>query len=124
LCVLVVEDEFFIRQMLVEGLQEAGYEVKEAATGDQAAAMLDSIDPPLKILITDIHMPGRISGIDLAVYVRERLPEVPIIYTTGRPDALNDVNLVGYRQAIIRKPYGPQDVIRQMQILLSPQVGG
>lgn len=107
--------------MLVEELQDAGYEVKEAETGDQAVSMLDGIDPPLKILITDIHMPGRMSGIDLAAHVREHLPKVPIIYTTGRPDALNHLHRLEDRQAVVRKPYVPQDVIRQVRTMLAPQ---
>lgn len=120
MCVLVVEDDFLIRLMLVEELQDAGYLVKEAETGDQAATLLDGIDPPLCLLITDIHMPGRLSGIDLATHVRERLPQVPIIYTTGRPDALNHLDRLHERQAVIRKPYVPTEVIRKAQALLQP----
>lgn len=119
MCVLVVEDEFLIRLMLVEELQEAGYEVKEADTGDHAMTLLQDIDPPLSILITDIHMPGCLSGLDLAARVRESHPQVPIIYTTGRPDALGHLNRLDDRRVLMRKPYVPDDVIRQVRRLLA-----
>ena len=118
-CVLVVEDDFLIRLMLVEELQNAGYEVREAATGDQALALLEDIDPPLRILITDIHMPGRLSGLDLATHVREIHPLVPIIYTTGRPDALAHLHRLDKNQALVRKPYIPDEVIGKIHKLLN-----
>lgn len=121
MCILVVEDDFLIRLMLVEELQDAGYEVREATTGDQALILLEKIDPPLRILITDIHMPGRISGLDLATHVRGRHPLVPIIYTTGRPDALGHLHHLDKNQALVRKPYAPDEVIKNIHKLLGEQ---
>ncbi len=118
MCVLVVEDDFLIRLMLVEELQDAGYDVKEAETGDQALSMLQDLDPPLRILITDIHMPGHVSGLDLATEVRGRHPHVPVIYTTGRPDALSHLHHLDEGQVLVRKPYVPDDVLRRVHRLL------
>ena len=117
MCILVVEDDNLIRLILVEELEDAGYHVKEAETGDQAVGVLANIDRPLTMLITDIHMPGRLSGIDLAAHVQQHHPGVPIIYTTGRPDALARLHHLEERQALVRKPYTPDDVIKQVQSL-------
>jgi CheY-like chemotaxis protein len=119
MCILVVEDDFLIRMILVEELLDAGYVVKEAETGDQAVALLDGIDPPLTLLVTDIHMPGRRSGVDLAAHVRDRMPSVPIIYTTGRPDALSVAGHLDRRQSLVRKPYVPSEIITRIQNLLA-----
>lgn len=107
-----------IRMILVEELIDAGFVVKEAETGDQAVELLESIDPPLTLLVTDIHMPGSRDGIELAAHVRNRLPKVPIIYTTGRPDALAFAGQLDRRQSLVRKPYVPSQIISRIHDLL------
>ena len=118
MCIVVVEDDFLIRLVLVEELQEAGYLVREAESGDEALTLLDGIDPPISVLVTDIHMPGRLSGLEVAAHVRAHHPHVPIIYTTGRPDALTHLDRSDERQVLVRKPYMPGDVIRSIRCLL------
>lgn len=105
MCVLVVEDEFLIRCLLVEELKAVGLTVLEASTAGEAIDMLRTIHPPLRVLVTDIHMPGRKDGVDLAAYVKERLPEVPIFFTTGRPDVLDGTGIPGKNETLIGKPY-------------------
>jgi CheY-like chemotaxis protein len=119
MCILVVEDDFLIRMILVEELLDAGYEVREAESGDHALDLLDGIDPPLELLVTDIHMPGAHSGIEVAALVRERLPQIPIIFTTGRPDALIQNNSLKPGHYLIRKPYVPAEIISRIRQLLA-----
>ena len=66
MCILVVEDEPLIRMIVVEELEDAGFHVCEAASGDDAVSYLESPPAPLTMLITDIHMPGKLSGIEIA----------------------------------------------------------
>ena len=120
MCILVVEDDFLIRLILVEELIDAGFKVVEAQSGDQAAELLDGLDPPLRLLVTDIHMPGRLDGIELAAHLRRRSVNVPIIYTTGRPDALSHLGQLGPRQSLVRKPYVPAEVIKHIHHHLRP----
>lgn len=117
MCVLVVEDDALIRAILVEELEDAGYEVRQAETGDLAIAALQTIDPALSVLVTDIHMPGTSSGLDLAVHVRRLFPQVPIIITTGRPDAMDGVPDLGTSHCLIRKPYIAEEVIGMIRAL-------
>lgn len=118
MCILVVEDDPLIRMILVEELQDAGFDVREAITGDQAVELMKGLDHPLEVLVTDIHMPGTCDGIELARLVRVLMPDVPVIYTTGRPDALQEVNQLGEREFLIRKPYVPDEVIgRVLQLV-------
>lgn len=119
MCVMVVEDDFLIRLILVEELEDAGFNVKQAETGDQAITMLDGIEPPLSILVTDIHMPGSRNGLDVAAHIREVMPRVPVIFTTGRPDAMIGRVVLGHQQVLVRKPYIPSDVVQHVRGLLS-----
>jgi CheY-like chemotaxis protein len=86
--VLVVEDEPFVRMIATEGLEDAGFEVIEAASADDALRILSSRDD-VGVLFTDVNMPGSCDGVELARLVHERWPALRIVITSGRdrPDA-------------------------------------
>ena len=117
MCVLVVEDDRLIRLILVEELQDAGYIVKEAENGDLAVAALQTLDIPLSVLVTDIHMPGSRDGMEVAAHVQGSFPHVPVVYTTGRPDVMVGKIALGSRQVLVRKPYVPSQVVEQVRKL-------
>ena len=73
--ILVVEDESLVRELLVEALTDAGFQVDEADNADDADRLLD-IDG-YKLLLTDIHMPGKLDGVELAQRSLERKPGLP-----------------------------------------------
>jgi len=108
--ILIVEDEELIRLMLVEVLDEEGFEVFEASTGDEAAKLIDSPDG-FQAVVTDIHMPGERDGIAVGRHARSRHPAIPVIYCTGRPDALSGAGTLGHRDVLVRKPYAPSQVV-------------
>jgi CheY-like chemotaxis protein len=85
---LIVEDEPLIRIDLADLLGDMGYEVIEAASSDQAIALLET-HPEIVAVITDIHMPGSMDGLALARAVRERWPPCALIMLSGhgRPRA-------------------------------------
>jgi DNA-binding response OmpR family regulator len=123
MCILVVEDDTLIRTILVEELIEAGFSVREAGSGDQAIASLDTLGREPQALVTDVHMPGEHDGLALASHVRSRWPTVPVIFTTGRPDALHRLEKLDARQALVRKPYVPNDIIACIQKLGTAPTG-
>jgi DNA-binding response OmpR family regulator len=117
MCVLIVEDEVLIRDILVEEFRSHGHDVCPVQTGDEAARLVE--DPPkdFTLLITDVHLPGQHDGIDVGRLMRRRYPSLPIIYTTGRPDALAKLGSLGPGDAVVLKPYTPSqimDVVRQL----------
>jgi len=120
--ILVVEDEDEIRAMLVELLEEAGFEVVEAGTGDLASVVLQSMRG-LDALVTDVHMPGELDGVALASLFRQRYPERPILYVTGNPSALRDVPMCRGKDAILSKPYRLAALIRALRSLLAADSG-
>jgi two-component system, response regulator PdtaR len=81
--VLVVEDEFLIRQVLQIELEDAGYEVILADSADAAIAILEA-RADIHLVFTDIDMPGSMDGLKLAACVRDRWPPIHIIITTGK----------------------------------------
>ncbi len=101
--VLLVEDETFIRTMLSEALVDAGFVVTEAASGEAAQCLLDE-GRGFDLLLTDVHMPGPVSGVDLARQLRARSPQIPVVFVTGRPDALRHFGALGPRDRFVLKP--------------------
>src|SRR5688572_16956971 len=80
--VLVVEDEFLIRQYALQMVDEAGFEAIEAANADDAIRILEGRND-IRIVFTDIQMPGSIDGLKLAHAIRDRWPPIKLIVTSG-----------------------------------------
>lgn len=115
--VLLAEDQFLIRMGLAEEFAADGYEVVEAESGDEALNLFDTRGP-FDILVTDIQMPGTIDGVSLAAQARCRAPKLPVVYVTGRPEALADMGALGPRDALARKPFAPSEVATLVARLL------
>ena len=103
--ILVVEDDPFVRDMAVTELEDAGYEVMEAATGGQALRLLQA-GTTVDALLTDIRMPEA-SGWEVAKAYRERFPDLPVLYVTGYAEQMQPVP----GGIIISKPYRMAQVI-------------
>jgi CheY-like chemotaxis protein len=80
--VLVVEDDGLINMMVRDELQQEGYEVVSAYNADEAIEILECRDD-IRLIFTDIDMPGSIDGLKLAAVVRDRWPPIHIIITTA-----------------------------------------
>ena len=118
-CILVVEDEPVIRFLVAEGLAEAGFDVCEAEDGDRASVLIEDCPTPFTLLVTDIHMPGTLNGLAVASLMRVRHPSIPVIYTTGRPDALGAVGRLRDNEALLAKPFAPSDLLSLARRLLA-----
>jgi CheY-like chemotaxis protein len=100
--ILVVEDEVLIRLMAVAIAEDAGFEALSAANADEALSILE-VRADVRLVFTDVHMPGSMDGLKLAHAVRDRWPPVELIVTSGhrhvRADDLPD------RGRFFAKPY-------------------
>ena len=119
--ILLVEDENLIRGMLVEMLEEAGYVVVEASTGDEACELISGRNG-FDVLLTDIQMPGRTDGIDLAHRFAADHPNAPIVFMTGRPDMLSRVGNLTTSEGLLRKPFRPRQMLDAIDGLLARHV--
>jgi DNA-binding NtrC family response regulator len=81
--VLLVDDEAIIRLVSAERLEDAGFEVLEAATADDALKILNQRSN-VEVVFTDVNMPGAMDGLALAELVHERWPDIKLVVTSGR----------------------------------------
>ena len=80
---LVVEDEALVRMYACEILEERGFNVLQAATAERALKVMEAA-PDVRLLFTDIQMPGAFDGMDLARQVHARWPKVLLVITSGQ----------------------------------------
>ncbi len=108
--VLLVEDEVLISMLVADALSEHGFVVHEAATADEALRYIET-GGKVDVLFTDVNLPGTIDGRELAARVRERRPELPVVYASGRYDS-RDIGPLVSRSVFMTKPYNPDDVCK------------
>jgi CheY-like chemotaxis protein len=109
--ILVVEDEFIVRENIASFLRDAGCVVVEAENGRRAIAMCSS-DSPVDVLFTDIHLNDSVDGWEVAEAFRAACGNVSIIYTSG--------NTIERTRGVpgglyFNKPYQPVDILRACQ---------
>jgi len=115
-CVMVVEDEQPIREILVEILVDEGYRILEAETADEALPLLQR--DGVRLLVTDINLPGVLDGIELAKAAREHSPRIPVVFISGRSNKLKDAEVVDPPVAFLQKPFRIERLLAEVQFLL------
>ena len=112
---LVVEDETLLRLHAAGLLEEHGFAVLEAANATEALNVLQSRSD-VRLLFTDIQMPGNLDGMDLVREVHARWPRVLLVIASGRmkpPQA--EIPDDG---RFVSKPYGAQELFREVDDLM------
>lgn len=121
--ILVVEDEFMIRDYLKDCLQEAGYAVVAVGDASQAIELLEA-KALVDLVFTDITLPGRIDGFGLVQWLRPRNPTMPIVLTSGGHNAAKAAEICG-NEPFLSKPYDVDAVIQCFErILAGREIGG
>jgi signal transduction histidine kinase len=100
--ILLVEDDRRVAEATQDVLHNMGFDTRWAGDGAAALAFVES-DPKLALVLSDVVMPGGVSGLDLARMLRDRRPELPVILTTGYSSYASEVVAEGF--ALIEKPY-------------------
>lgn len=114
--VLVVEDEPLLRMMAVDLVEVAGFEALEAADAHEAMALLES-RADIRIVFTDIDMPGGMDGLMLAAAVRNRWPPIAIIITSGHIKL--ELDMIPAHAEFFAKPYDTRKVTQTLQSFAS-----
>jgi len=116
--ILLVEDDDRVRRYAARALGRLGYAVTEAEDGARAQAILGQ-EPSFDLVLTDIRMPGGVSGLDLADWIGSQMPWLRVILMTGySPD---DRRAVAERVAslpIVRKPFSEDELAREVDSAL------
>jgi PAS domain S-box-containing protein len=112
-CVLIVEDEAPLRQMVRMILERYGYAVLEAASGVQALDVWREHQGEIALVLTDMVMPEGLSGPELGKQLQLSRPDLPVIYTSGYTDRVAGREFVLEEGVnFVQKPYQPQKLAR------------
>ena len=114
--VLVVEDNHLILMSALDLVETAGYEGIAAANADEAIAILEK-RADVKLVFTDIEMPGTIDGVKLAHYIRERWPPIHLIVASGRE--IKDESQLPTGSKFFSKPYDNTTIVEEMARMLA-----
>jgi CheY-like chemotaxis protein len=99
--VLVIEDEWLLRDCVAAHLRAAGWRTLETRSGEAAVQLLET-GQPIDIVFTDIQLAGAMSGWEVGTRFREKMPDIPIIYTSG---AGSNSALAVPKSIFVAKPY-------------------
>jgi len=117
--VLLVEDESAVRAVARDFLHLFGYDVVEAASGEEALEMFQTHRAKLRAVVTDIVMPG-MSGMDLARRLSALQPGIPILLVSGYAhDSFESADLAREGYAFLQKPYMLEDFGRKLAELIA-----
>lgn len=114
--ILVVEDDPLIRETIVEHLQDCGYCVVDAASAEEAQALLEG-GFRVDFVFSDVVMPGK-NEYELAWWIRDRYPKVPILLTSGYDGEARHATNTLYADRLLRKPYLPSQVVHAIDAIL------
>ncbi len=115
--IVVVEDDEVVRTLAVEALAGLGYRVHAAATGTEGARLLDELGA-VDLLLSDIGLPGGLSGKQLADAARARRPSLKVVLITGYAQEATDADLLAQRIELLRKPVRIEVLLRKVQEVL------
>ena len=117
--ILVVDDEPFVLNIVCSVLSHAGFEVLRAASGQEALAIGRSRTAPIRLMLSDVVMPG-LSGPQLADAFKESHPETECIFMAGLPDTQEVFDRILSRgRAFLPKPFVPKTLLNKIYEVLA-----
>jgi CheY-like chemotaxis protein len=117
--ILLVEDETTLRVLTRATLEKAGYTVLEAADGVEGLRLWEQNQARLQLLLTDVVMPGGMSGRELARHIRNYQPQLRVLLTSGYNTEMAGLEFVpAHGEGFILKPFSPQQLLGKVRQLL------
>ena len=116
--ILIVEEEFLIRMHAAQMITEAGYDVVEAKNADDAIVILET-RRDIRVVFTDLQIPGSMDGLKLAHAVRHRWPPIHIVATSAYDASLKDELPAG--SVFLPKPYNEREIVGTLHALTDSQ---
>lgn len=116
--VLVVDDEHVIADTLAAILQYQGFSAM-AAYNAEAALAIARTDPPA-LLITDVVMPGGMTGVELAIAMKQAAPRCAVLLFSGQAttaDLLSEARMAGHNFTVLSKPVHPTELLARVNAL-------
>jgi CheY-like chemotaxis protein len=117
--VLVVEDEAPLRRLVARVLGSLGYKVFVAGSGPEALELLDDLDQPPDLLLSDVILPGGMQGNEVAAAFVERIPGLPVLYVSGHArDAIVHSGRLNEGVNFLGKPFTPESLATKVREVL------
>ena len=118
--ILVVEDDTPVREIARRALEDAGYQVLEAGTGDEALEVVARTTDRIAMVLTDVVMPG-MSGPEFARRIVEVAPGTRVLLMSGYPDGeIGRRGLLAPDASFIQKPFTPEALVRTVRRTIGP----
>jgi DNA-binding response OmpR family regulator len=115
--ILVVEDEVLIRMSVAEYLRDCGFQVFEAASGDEAIEILLAWAGNIDVVFSDVQMPGNTDGFALAHWIRANQPDIRVILTSGVSHAASRAEGLCLEGPVVPKPYDHAELLAKIGLL-------
>ncbi len=113
--ILVVEDEYLVRELILDTLKNLGYQVLEASNGDQALKLFHEYKNEIDLILTDLIMPG-MNGKKLIDLVLQEAPNIQVLYMSGYDDnAISRHGLLNEGINYLQKPFSPKKLGEKLQ---------
>ncbi|MFD2262839.1 response regulator [Lacibacterium aquatile] len=110
---VVIDDEFIIRELATSVLEDMNFETMGFTTADEAIGFIRQHHDAIKVVYTDIRMPGRLDGEALAREVAQRYPTVKVIISSGHVRLQEQDPRDG--TIFMAKPWAPADLKRLLE---------
>jgi CheY-like chemotaxis protein len=114
--VLLVDDERLVRDVLQAALEEGGYEVVAADSGQAAMSLLDLRGGECRVLVTDVDLGPGPSGWDVARRARQIHPDLAVVYVSGGELHAYSSQSVS-NSAVLEKPFGVPQIVAAVTVL-------
>ena len=114
-CVLVVEDDAILRLHVIDIVEGQGFRVYEAGDADEAIILLES-NPDIRLVITDIDMPGSMDGLKRAYAVRDRWPPIKIVVVSDHMKPNRDLPS---ESSFFGKPLEAAKLVAELQHMIT-----
>jgi DNA-binding response OmpR family regulator len=118
--VLFADDEPLLRELGETILTQAGYKVLTAPDSDALKSLLTEYSGAIDLLLTDVNMPG-ISGPELAALVRERRPNIRVLYMSGW--AADEIKNLDPGAVFLQKPFSPSELTAKVAAVMGQASG-
>jgi two-component system, response regulator PdtaR len=114
--ILVVEDHPLIRLSALDLIHNAGFEGLEAANAEEAIKILEA-RTDIRLVFTDVEMPGTMDGVKLAHYIRNRWPPIHLIVASGK--AIIEESQLPSGSRFFPKPYDDNSIVEEMKKIMA-----
>jgi CheY-like chemotaxis protein len=117
--ILLVEDEKSVRKLVALFLSAHGFKVLAAEHGHSALQLWAEHKNEIDLVLTDLVMPGKLSGREVANRLRAERPDLKVLYTSGYSAELADTGLADEEICFLQKPYHPEQLLAVVRALLA-----